>query len=93
MIDIEQVVDSILEDYRFRIKLERLHPDAKAPIYATKGAAGADIFACNDEPIEIRPGETALIPLGFAMEINEGYGAFLLPRSGLGIKTALSWVT
>ena len=46
-----------------------------------------DIRACIDEAIIIGPGQTALLPTGFAMHIDDaGLAAILLPRSGLGHK-------
>ena len=66
---------------------DRLGRDFPFPEYATSGSAGMDIRACIDEAIEIRPGETTLVPTGFAMHIDDtGLAAILLPRSGLGHK-------
>lgn len=46
-----------------------------------------DLPACVDEAITIAPGETRLIPTGFAMHMEEtGLAAVILPRSGLGHK-------
>ena len=57
------------------------------PSYATSGSAGLDLRACIDEPMEILPGETKLIPTGRAIHIADpGYAALILPRSGLGHK-------
>jgi len=57
------------------------------PAYATPGSAGLDLRACIDEPIEIAPGATVLVPTGLAIHIADpGYAALILPRSGLGHK-------
>lgn len=57
------------------------------PRYATTGAAGLDLRAAVDTPINIDPGETQLIPTGMAIHIGDpGYAALILPRSGLGHK-------
>ena len=57
------------------------------PDYGSIGSAGLDLRACIDEEITIKPGETALIPTGFAMFLkNPDYAACILPRSGLGHK-------
>jgi dUTP pyrophosphatase len=57
------------------------------PEYATPGSAGLDLRACLDEPIEIAPGATVLVPTGLAIHIADpGYAALILPRSGLGHK-------
>ncbi len=60
------------------------------PKYATDGAAGLDLCACLDEPLTIRPGETHLVPTGFAIHIGEHHlAAMILPRSGLGHKNGI----
>lgn len=57
------------------------------PEYATKGSAGLDLRACLDAPLTLSPGETALIPTGIAIHVEDpGYAALILPRSGLGHK-------
>ena len=57
------------------------------PAYATSGSAGLDIRACIPEPITLRAGESALIPSGIAIHIDDpGFAAVLIPRSGLGHK-------
>ena len=57
------------------------------PAYATPGAAGMDLRACVDTPLELAPGQCELIPTGIAMHIADpGYCALILPRSGLGHK-------
>ena len=65
----------------------RLGDEFPMPHYASAGAAGMDMRACVDTPLEISPGETRLIPTGMAIHIEEaGLAAMLLPRSGLGHK-------
>ena len=65
----------------------RLGTEFSLPDYATAGSAGMDLRACLDEAITISPGETRLIPTGFAMHMeNSGMAAVILPRSGLGHK-------
>jgi dUTP pyrophosphatase len=57
------------------------------PQYATAGAAGLDLRACIDRPIELEPGATELIPSGIAIHLGDpGLAAMVLPRSGLGHK-------
>lgn len=74
---------------KIRIKLidERLGNEFPLPNYATEGSAGLDLCACIDNALNIQPGETILIPAGFAIHIaDSAYAAMLLPRSGLGHK-------
>ncbi len=57
------------------------------PGYATDGSAGLDLCACLDATMQIKSGDTLLIPAGFAIHIaDNAYAALLLPRSGLGHK-------
>lgn len=76
-----------MKKIQLKILDERLGRDIPLPEHATTGSAGLDIRACLTEPLVLRPGETALIPLGFAIHIdNPDLAAVLLPRSGLGHK-------
>ena len=57
------------------------------PTYATAGSAGLDLRACIDQPIELKPGQTELVPSGMAIHLGDpGLAAVVLPRSGLGHK-------
>lgn len=68
----------------------RLGREIPFPDYATDGSAGVDIRACLDAPTTIQPGETELIPTGFAMHMADSQlAAVILPRSGLGHKHGL----
>ena len=74
-----------------KIELKILDPRVGSqfplPNYATEGSAGMDLRAILDEPLEIKPGETQLLPTGIAIHINDPQlAAVLLPRSGLGHK-------
>ncbi len=66
---------------------KRVGKEIELPHYATDGSAGMDLRACIDESLEIKPGETHLIPTGIAIHIGDpNLAAVLLPRSGLGHK-------
>ena len=57
------------------------------PEYSTPGSAGLDLRACVDIEMSIEPGQTVLVPTGFAINIEDSnYAAVILPRSGLGHK-------
>lgn len=65
----------------------RLGGEIPLPEYATDGSAGMDLRACLEAPLSLQPGETTLIPTGFAMHMGDsGLAAVILPRSGLGHK-------
>lgn len=72
---------------KMRIISPKLGTEIPLPAYATAGSAGLDLRACIDEPIEVQPGSTVLIPTGLAIYIeNSNYAGLVLPRSGLGHK-------
>ena len=73
-----------------QIPVKKLKPNAILPTYGSAGAAGADLYACLDTPVEIAPGKTAFIPTGLAMEIPEGYAGLAYARSGLACKQDLA---
>ncbi|STY28210.1 deoxyuridine 5'-triphosphate nucleotidohydrolase (dUTPase) (dUTP pyrophosphatase) [Legionella wadsworthii] len=57
------------------------------PTYATHGSAGIDLRVCINEPIQIAPQETILLPTGLSIYIADpNLAAVILPRSGLGHK-------
>jgi dUTP pyrophosphatase len=60
--------------------------DIPLPTYATEGSAGMDICAAVEDDVVLEPGQTALIPSGFAIALPMGYEAQVRPRSGLAIK-------
>ena len=65
----------------------RLGSEFPLPHYATSGSAGMDLRALLSEPLILPPGETALIPTGLAIHLEDpGLAAVILPRSGLGHK-------
>ena len=72
-----------------RLKIKKLNPEAKLPIYAHPDDAAMDLYAVSDTKIE--PDERTSIPLGIAMEIPQGYVGLIWDKSGIshrhGIKT------
>lgn len=74
----------------FEIKVKKLRENAVVPKIATSGSAAADLYACIDEEETIPAGKSAVIPVGIAIAVPEGYGAFIFARSGLGIKHGIA---
>ncbi len=60
------------------------------PAYATEHAAGMDIRAHLDTPVELRPGQRAIIPTGLFLAIPEGHEVQIRPRSGLAAKHGIT---
>ncbi len=70
-----------------KLKIKKVRENARLPFRATAGSAGMDLYACIDEPIELIPGGTAVIPTGIAISLpGPEYAAFIFARSGLAIK-------
>jgi dUTP pyrophosphatase len=72
------------------IKVKRLRDGAILPTYGTPFSAGADLYACLEEPVTILPGETKKIPTGIAMELPIGTAGLIYARSSLGTKKGLA---
>lgn len=69
------------------LKIKKVRENAVIPTRATEGSAGYDLYACIDEPILLKKGDTAFIPTGIAIGIDDShYAAFIHSRSGLSIK-------
>lgn len=64
-----------------RVKL--LHPGARLPTKAHAGDLGFDLYALPDEPLKILPHDTLKVRTGIAVQLPEGYGAFIKERSSL----------
>ena len=76
-----------MHNIKLKILDSRIGKEIPLPEYATTGSAGLDLRACIDKPLEIKPGETHLVPTGMAIHIDdESMAAVILPRSGLGHK-------
>jgi len=79
-----------LKAVQLKIIDPRLGQEIPLPEHATGGSAGMDLRACVESTTIIHPGETHLIPTGFAMHISDpGMAARILPRSGRGHKDGL----
>ena len=76
-----------MQKIQLKILDARLGAEFPLPTYATQGAAGIDLRACLHTPLEIKPGETHLLPTGISIHIGDpALAAVILPRSGLGHK-------
>ena len=72
------------------IRVKKLNENAILPTYGSLEAAGADLYACLDEPVIVAPGETVWIPTGLAMEVPKGCAGLVYARSGLACKKGLA---
>lgn len=71
-------------------RIERGGRRPALPSYQTGGAAALDLAAFLDGPLTVPAGGRALIPTGLRVVVPEGYGGFVLARSGLAIKNGVT---
>ena len=64
--------------------------DLAPPLYASDGAAGADLRAALDGEMTIPPGGRAIVPTGLVLEIPPGFEGQVRARSGLALKKGLA---
>ena len=64
------------------ILIKRLSKTVSMPKYETIGSSGMDLAADIDEKIEIKPGETKIIPTGLSVSIPREFEIQIRPRSG-----------
>ena len=69
---------------KVKVKVKKLHPEAKIPFMATDHAAGFDLYSV--EEVTLMPGETRAIGTGLSIELPEGTVCFFWDRSGMGFK-------
>src|SRR3989344_2449915 len=72
-----------------KVKIKKLNPDCVVPSYAHQGDVGLDLFSLED--YDLKPGESKIFFLGFALEFPTGYAAIVkdkgsLPKNG-GVHT------
>lgn len=72
------------------IRVKKLFPNAILPTYGSPEAAGADLYACLEEPVTIAPGETFWVPTGIALEVPKGCAGLIYARSSMGTKRGLA---
>ena len=73
-----------------KVLVKKLNSKAQLPKYKTSGSSGMDLMALIENPIKIKPQESALIATGIAIDIPEGTEVQIRPRSGLAAKSSIS---
>ena len=73
-----------------KVLVKKLEPSVKLPSYKTSGASGMDLMAYIDKSIELKPGESCLVPTGLSVSFPEDYEIQIRPRSGLAAKNNIS---
>ena len=73
-----------------KVLVKKLSPSVKLPSYKTSGASGMDLMASMDKSIELKPGESYLVPTGLSVAFPKEYEIQIRPRSGLAAKNNIS---
>jgi len=67
------------------LKVKRIHPEAKLPVYGHPGDAGLDIFSVVDRALG--PGEVYAVPTGIQVAIPAGFVGLIWDKSGISLKS------
>ncbi|OGD28031.1 MAG: deoxyuridine 5'-triphosphate nucleotidohydrolase [Candidatus Aminicenantes bacterium RBG_13_63_10] len=67
-----------------KLKAQRIHPQAKLPVYGHPGDAGLDLFSCGEA--SLGPGEVKAVPTGLRLAIPRGFVGLIWDKSGLSLQ-------
>jgi dUTP diphosphatase len=62
----------------------------EVPVAASAESAGLDLQAAVEEPLVLEPGERALVPTGWVVELPPGWEGQIRPRSGLAARHGIT---
>ena len=66
------------------LRVKRIHPEAKLPVYGHPGDAGLDLFSVVDR--ELGPGEVFAVPTGIQVAIPAGHVGLVWDKSGISLQ-------
>ena len=75
---------------QMKVGIKKLNANAIVPSYGSEFAAGADLYACLEADLEVKPHQTVLVSTGIALELPLGYAGLIYARSGLATKKGLA---
>jgi dUTP pyrophosphatase len=67
-----------------KLKVKKISPGARLPIYQHPGDAGMDLFAAEETALSA--GEVKAVPTGIRMAIPEGYVGLIWDKSGISLQ-------
>ncbi len=73
-----------------KVLIRKLDPAVELPAYKTEGASGMDLMALLNEPINLKPNSSCLVPTGLAVAFSSDFEIQIRPRSGLAAKKSIS---
>lgn len=71
------------------INIKKLNDNAKIPTRGSEYAAGYDLYACTDVPLDIAPHSTIKVGTGLAIQPPKNCFGAIFARSGLATKRGL----
>ena len=73
-----------------RVRVKKLRKNAIMPTMGSQYSAGYDLYACVEEQVVVKAGQTVKIPTGLSIELPAGYAGLIFARSGLATKVGLA---
>jgi len=67
-----------------KLRVKKIHPEARLPVYQHAGDAGLDLFSVVDDVLGA--GEVKAIPTGIKMAIPEGCVGLVWDKSGISLQ-------
>jgi dUTP pyrophosphatase len=67
-----------------QLRVKRVHPEAKLPVYGHPGDAGLDLFSVTDR--DLAPGEVFAVPTGIQISVPAGHVGLVWDKSGISLK-------
>jgi dUTP pyrophosphatase len=66
------------------LKVRRVRPEAKLPVYGHPGDAGLDLYSAVDR--ELAPGEVFAVPTGIQVAVPAGHVGLVWDKSSISLK-------
>ena len=73
-----------------KVLLKKLDSSVELPSYKTDGASGMDLMAFINEPINLKPYTSCLVPTGISVAFSDEFEIQIRPRSGLAARSSIS---
>ncbi|NLJ16317.1 MAG: deoxyuridine 5'-triphosphate nucleotidohydrolase [Clostridiales bacterium] len=86
-ISLEQFEKDYVKLYGSSNSINSIYNDIKLPLRATIGSAGYDFYLPFD--FKLKAGDTAIVPTGIRVKMQEDWVLQIFPRSSLGFKFSL----
>jgi dUTP pyrophosphatase len=73
-----------MKEVAMELRVKRIHPEAKLPVYGHPGDAGLDLFSVVDR--ELGPGEVFAVPTGIQVAVPAGHVGLVWDKSGISLQ-------